>query len=620
MVFEPETHGGSLGVSWLQLERALVMGASAGVIAKWAGAEAAKAEMGRGIVGVFRKDLLEFRGGVVRVSVLFECQSEVQAGLGVIGLQGEGMFVGGERLGETAGGVSGNGQIVLGLEHRGIGLRRGAEMIEGLGGAKAFLGIDALLDAALGFGAVAGGGFGRVLVAVTASGRDSRGCRRWRRGRRGSGLGGLGNNHSGRGGRRRHDGRGGHSGRRRVLGRSSCRRWGGLASGDGVGWRRRRVRGSIGSHRALHGLFQGLSRRRGRGGPGRGLGGRTQRRGEGVASGGGGSRACGFLVGGSRSWNAGRGGSGLGSLGLGGGREFLLKLAGDRQDGGWRVGIGGEELPVFLQGERAVFEVLLGGDGSVEQSGGVSAGFGGGGGELPKRFHVSAAMDQGEADSVEGGGRMGIELEDAGVAAFGGIDLAETPVGAGESHPAVGVVGLQGDVSGELSGSGGGIALIEVETSQVISGGGEVAVEAEGALVGGGGIVGMLSAMVGEPEEIPGAGVVGEQPSGLLQRGDGIGEIAGLDEAFSLEDGPGPGGDATGSEEQGRQTGGGQEGACGSECRARGVSRSRARRACRPAASRGFEPPVALVGGVQLQMRPGGMWLRLFDGQHLGGW
>ncbi len=277
---------------------------------------------------------------------------------------------------------------------------------------------------------------------------------------------------------------------------------------------------------------------------------------------------------------------------LWGWREFVLELVGDRLDGGGRMGIGGEELPVFLQGEWPVFEVLVGGDSGVEQGGGMPAGFSGGGGELPERFGIAAALDEGEADTIEGWGAMGVELEDAGVAAFGGIYLAQLPVRAGEPHPAISVVGLQRDVSGEFGGSGGGIALIEVKTTEVVAGGGQVAVEGQGSLVGGGGIVGLPGAVIGESEEVPSLGTVGEESGCLLERRDGADELAGLDEAFSFEGGAGAGWGATGGEEEGCQASHDEEGT-------------------------GRSPGTA---GDPAEVRAGRNRLWLFGGQHLGGW
>jgi len=182
VVLEPEAHGGGLGVAGLELEDALVVGAGANVIPEPAGVQASEAEVGGRVVGMIGDDLLQFGSGVVQVTASFEGEGEVESGLGVIGLQGEGVFVGGERLRKAAGGVSGDGEVVLGFEQRGVGLGGGAEVIEGFGGAEAFLGVDTLLNAALGFGAVTGGGFGGVLVVVAAGGGGSAGGRRGRGG------------------------------------------------------------------------------------------------------------------------------------------------------------------------------------------------------------------------------------------------------------------------------------------------------------------------------------------------------------------------------------------------------------------------------------------------------
>jgi hypothetical protein len=227
----------------------------------------------------------------------------------------------------------------------------------------------------------------------------------------------------------------------------------------------------------------------------------------------------------------------VGSRWIGGRAGFDLTHGG--LDGGASCGRRGEGQCglVVIEGELAVLEMLVGDDGGIECGGGmVRLQFE----RVLKRlvgFGIAATLMLDQAESVPCLGESSIELQRLTEAMIGRVDVPGAQLSGSEFYPGGFEAGQGGEGRGEFVDGGIQIPLFEGEAAQVEAGGEEGRVERDGLLVGLGGIVEATGLMIGQTEETPGAGLLGEQALGVFEALDGPGWLTFGEEAFAIEEG-----------------------------------------------------------------------------------
>ncbi len=199
------------------------------------------------------------------------------------------------------------------------------------------------------------------------------------------------------------------------------------------------------------------------------------------------------------------------------------------------AGLDRQVLPVPLQGERPIVEVLLRHDRQVEQRRAVTGTLRQRQIEMIECVLRPPALQRDDPQSIQRFGMTRAQFEGCFEAFFRQVEPPQGQLGLAKFKPAVGPFGLKQRVAGQLIHRRRGIVLFQMQAAQVVMRGGQFVIASQRLAVGAQGLCGLPAAVISQPEMVPSLRVFRQQAGRLLKLLDGNFEVPFADGPFALQ-------------------------------------------------------------------------------------